>query len=186
MIYSSKFKVVLDANVLYPAPVRDLLLNLADLEIVTPYWSKVIQEEWVRNLLLNRPDLTLVKLKRTVKIMNLAFPGADVIEFEDLIDELELPDSNDRHVLAVAIKCKAKAIITFNKKDFPKKYVNQYNIEVFTPGKLIELMYKLNSELVNKAFENQLASLKNPPMSKSELINILEKCNVKIAGKIFK
>ncbi len=74
MIYSPRFAVVLDANVLYPAPIRDLLLNLADLEIYSPKWSEIIQEEWIRNLLKNRPDLTRSKLNRTVKMMNSAFP----------------------------------------------------------------------------------------------------------------
>ena len=121
MIYSPRFVVVLDACVLYPAPIRDLLLNLADLEIYSPKWTEIIQDEWIRNLLENRPDLTKSKLARTVKAMNTAFPDAEVHSFEELIEFLELPDENDRHVLAAGITCKADAIITFNIKDFSKE-----------------------------------------------------------------
>lgn len=103
MIHSPRFTAVLDANVIYPAPVRDLILNIADLEVLSPKWSEIIQDEWLRNLLKNRPDLSKSKLLKTVQIMNQAFPDAEVHGFEELIEELELPDSNDRHVLAVGI-----------------------------------------------------------------------------------
>jgi len=186
MIYSPRFTAVLDANVIYPAPVRDLLLNLADLEIFSPRWSEIIQEEWIRNLLMNRTDLSKAKLMRTVKIMNSAFPDAEVHGFEELIEELELPDLDDRHVLAVAIHSKADAIITFNQKDFPKKHVKEFNIDVYTPDKFLNLLYKLSPEITNKAFQNQLASLNNPPKTKEELIETLVNCNLKSAKKIFK
>ncbi len=83
MIHSPRFTAVLDANVIYPAPIRDLLLNLADLEIFSPKWSEIIHEEWIRNLLINRTDLSKPTLMRTVKIMNSAFPDAVVHGFEE-------------------------------------------------------------------------------------------------------
>ena len=186
MIHSPRFTAVLDANVIYPAPIRDLLLNLADLEIFLPKWSEIIHEEWIRNLLINRSDLSKSKLMRTVKIMNSAFPDAEVHGFEEMIDKLELPDLDDRHVLAVAIQCKADAIITFNLKDFPAKYVKQFNIEVYSPDKFLNLLHKLSPETVKKAFLNQLDSLRNPPKSKDELVETLVNCNLKSASKIFK
>lgn len=185
MIYSPRFTAILDACVLYPAPIRDILLNLADLEIYAPKWSEIIQEEWVRNLLKNRPDLSKPKLQRTVQAMNAAFPDAEVHSFEELIDLLELPDSGDRHVLAAGIKCKADAIITFNTKDFPRENVDQYNIEVYTPDTFLILLSKLDPLIVKRAFENQLASLKNPPISKKKLIGTLEKCGLKNASRLF-
>lgn len=186
MIHSPRFTAVLDANVIYPAPVRDLLLNLADLEIFSPKWSEIIHEEWIRNLLINRTDLSRPKLMRTVKIMNSVFPDAEVHGFEELIDDLELPDLDDRHVLAAAIHCKADAIITFNQKDFPAKYLKKFNIEVYNPDKFLNLLYKLSPEIVHKAFSNQLASLRNPPKTKEELIETLVNCNLKSVKKLIK
>ena len=185
MIYSPRFAVILDACVLYPAPIRDILLNLADLEIYSPKWSEIIQEEWIRNLLKNRPDLSKQKLGRTIQAMNAAFPDAEVHAFEELIDLLELPDLGDRHVLAAAIKCKADAIITFNTKDFPKENLDQYNIEVYTPDEFVYFLNELNPSIVKQAFENQLASLKSPPVSREKLISILEKCGLRNASKLF-
>jgi predicted nucleic acid-binding protein len=185
MIYSPRFTAILDACVLYPAPIRDILLNLADLEIYSPKWSEIIQEEWIRNLLKNRPDLDKPKLRKTAQAMNAAFPDAEVHSFEELIDLIELPDSDDRHVLAAGIKCKADAIITFNTKDFPRENLDQYNIEVYTPDKFVNLLHTLNPSIVKQAFENQLKSLKNPPMPKEKLIEILEKHGLKNASELF-
>ena len=88
MIHSARFNVILDANVLYPAPLRDFLLRLAEQELYKPKWSARIQNEWIRNLLKNRPDLQRESLIRTQKAMNLAFPDANVSGYEDLIRTL--------------------------------------------------------------------------------------------------
>lgn len=120
MKHSPRYKIVLDACVLYPAPVRDLFLSLAAEELIEVKWSAIIQEEWLRNLLKNRPDLIKRHLNQTIKTMNLAFPEANVEGFEDLISEIHITDKNDRHVVACAIQCNADLIITFNTKDFPK------------------------------------------------------------------
>ncbi|WP_373515171.1 hypothetical protein [Persicitalea sp.] len=69
---------VLDACVLYPAPIRDLLLNLADFDLFAPKWTDEIQKEWTRNLLANRPDLLSSQLNRTIEAMNKAFPESNV------------------------------------------------------------------------------------------------------------
>lgn len=169
MIHSPQFTAVLDANVVYPAPIRDLLLNLAALEIFSPKWSEIIHEEWIRNLLVNRADLSRSKLNRTVKLMNSAFPDAEVHGFEQLIEDLELPDLDDRHVLAVAIHSEVDAIITFNQKDFPSKALKKFNIEVYTPDKFVNLIYELSPQIFQRAFNNQLASLNNPPMTKKSI-----------------
>jgi hypothetical protein len=87
MIFSSRLILVLDACVIYPAPIRDILLNLADLGLYSPKWSEIIQDEWMRNLIKNRPDLTKSKLRRTIQAMNIAFPDAEVNSFEELIDD---------------------------------------------------------------------------------------------------
>ncbi|RAJ93189.1 hypothetical protein LX87_04701 [Larkinella arboricola] len=73
MIHSIPLTALLDACVLYPAPIRDLLLHLADFELYQPKWTTKIHQEWTRNLLVNRPELTRAQLQRTVKAMEKAF-----------------------------------------------------------------------------------------------------------------
>lgn len=133
MIHSPKFKVVLDACVLYPAPIRDILLSLAAEGLFKAKWSDIIQDEWSRNLLKNRKDLKKAQLNQTINAMNLAFPDANVESFKDLIPSINIPDKDDRHVVACAIRCNADLIVTFNVKDFPKKELSKYDIEIQKP-----------------------------------------------------
>jgi hypothetical protein len=106
MIHSGRFTALLDANVPYPAPIRDYLLHLANLSLYKPKWTTKIQEEWIRNLLANRPDLCKEALERTKSAMDSAFPDANVEEYEDLIYAIKLPDKDDRHVAAAAKEAK--------------------------------------------------------------------------------
>ncbi|WP_204336827.1 PIN domain-containing protein [Cryomorpha ignava] len=113
MIHSPVLTVVIDACVLYPAPIRDVLLSMAFEGLFEPKWSRAIQDEWTGNLLINREDLNKKQLDGTIQAMNRAFPDSNVLNFEELIPSLSLPDKDDRHVLACAIKCKADLITTF-------------------------------------------------------------------------
>jgi len=178
MIHASKVVAVLDANVLYPAPLRDFLLRLADVGLYHPKWTDEIQEEWIRNLLLNRPDLTKSKLNKTQEAMDSAFPDANVSGYKSLIPALSLPDKDDRHVLAAAIKAKANTIITFNTKDFPTRLIKPYHIEVQTPDELIPDLWALDKSKVLQAFNNQVNSLRNPPQSKSTILTTLGNCGL--------
>jgi predicted nucleic acid-binding protein len=131
------FIVIYDACVLYPAPLRDLLLELAISELFAAKWTETIHDEWIRGLLRSRPELK-EKLHNTRRLMNEAVPDALVENFEPLIDGLKLPDANDRHVLAAAIKCNAQIIVTSNLKDFPPESLEPYGIEAMHPDEFIE------------------------------------------------
>lgn len=181
MIHSPKFTAVLDACVLYPMPVRDLLLHMASFELYKPKWSNEIQEEWQRNLLQNRPDLKPEQLRRTSDEMNKAFPDSNVTNYEVLVSSLQLSDSNDNHVLATAIRCHAEVIVTANLKDFPDKYIRQFDIEAQHPDYFITNLIDLNPEEALKAFRQQVSFLKNPPMTEMEVLKALEKCGLVMA-----
>lgn len=179
MIHSPKFTVVLDACVLYPAPIRDILLSLAAEGLFTAKWSDIIQEEWLRNLLINRNDLKKEQLTKTIEAMNLAFPDANVENFEDLIPSIKLSDKDDRHVVACAIRCNADLIVTFNVKDFPTKELSKYDIEIQKPDELISNLIDINPKLACKAFNKMVKRLKNPKKTKDEVLTTLEKCGLK-------
>ena len=105
---------VYDANILYPAPLRDLFVRIAQSGLVQAKWTETIHEEWIRNVLKNRQDTTLERLTRTRQLMDTAVRDCLVTGYEILIDSMTLPDPNDRHVLAAAIRAGADAIVTFN------------------------------------------------------------------------
>lgn len=175
MIHSSRFVAVLDACVLYPAPIRDLLLHLAALGLYTPKWTEIIHDEWKRNLLQNRPDLTDAQLQKTKDAMYGAFPDADVVHFEPLIETLNLPDPNDRHLLAAAIRCQADVIVTANLKDFPAAALAPYDVEAQHPDAFISNLIDLNPKKALKAFRAQVAFLKNPPRTAAQILDNLRK-----------
>ena len=167
--------VVLDACVLYPAPVRDLLLSLAFEGLFEPKWSKRINEEWKRNLLANRVDIKKEKLVDTINSMNLAFPFANTSHFNKITKSVDLPDKNDNHVLACGIKSKSQFIITSNLKDFPNRILNEYNITAIHPDKFILNVIKSDEESSIIAFTRLIERLKNPPLKQVELLKIFKK-----------
>jgi len=172
---SSPFTAVFDACVLYPAPLRDLLMWLALSGRFRARWTAEIHDEWVRNLHKNRPDLTPALLRRTVDLMNQAVPDALVSGYEDLIDGLTLPDEDDRHVLAAAIRCGASVIVTFNERDFPKDLLAAYGVEVQHPDEFIDDLFDLDQAAVVAAAQKQRSTLKNPPIDVDRYLDILMK-----------
>jgi hypothetical protein len=122
---------VLDACVLYPTPLRDLLLWLALSGVYRPRWTEAIHTEWMESLLKDRPDLARDRLERTKDLMNQAVPDCLVVGFEGLIAGLSLPDPEDRHVLAATIHGGAELIVTYNLADFPSSAL----VVVFRPKK---------------------------------------------------
>jgi predicted nucleic acid-binding protein len=179
MLTRFTYTALLDANVLYPAPLRDYLLSLAELELFQPKWSDRIQEEWINNLLLNRPDLNPRHLEKTRKAMDNAFPDAKITNYEGLISNLSLPDPNDRHILAAAIKASAPIIVTSNLKDFPIECLKCYDTEVQHPDEFISNLIFHDKTSALEALNNQVKRLRNPPMSIDDVLLILEKCGLK-------
>lgn len=167
------FVVIYDACVLYPAPLRDLLVRLANTGVVRARWSETILDECFRSILENRPDLSAESLARTRELMNRAVPDCIVRGFDGLVEGLVLPDLDDRHVLAAAICGGAQAIVTFNLGDFPQDKLAPYNIEAKHPDDFVLDAIDLAAGAVTKVVGEQAASLKNPPRSVGDLLDTL-------------
>jgi predicted nucleic acid-binding protein len=176
---STSIIAVLDANILYPAPLRDFMLRLAEAELYIPKWSDEIHDEWTRNVLIDRPDLKPAQLARTRQFMDQAFEEANVKGYKSLIEGLTLPDKDDRHVLAVGIKSEAGIIITFNKKDFPAKSVKPFSINIQDPDEFVGHLLQSNLPKVLEAFYKLVNALKNPPQTHDQVLDTLEKCGLK-------
>jgi hypothetical protein len=174
MAGSSQYTAVLDANTLYPAPLRDLLLSLAVDGLYHARWTARIHEEWVRNLTGNRPELE-PRLGELVELMNRSVPDCLVENYEGLIAGLVLPDPDDRHVLAAAIAGHADAIVTFNLKDFPAEALDPHLIEVIHPDDFVLNQLELRPYEALAAVKKMRARLNRPPQSAAELIATLER-----------
>ncbi len=167
--------VLLDACVLYPAPLRDLLMHLALADLFQAKWSDDIHKEWIRNVLANRPDLTLAQLKRTQKLMNEHVHDCLVRGYKKLIPQLSLPDKNDRHVLAAAIQGSVQIILTYNLKDFPTKIIKEYSVKAEHPDMFLHHLLQQYPEQFCVAIKRLRLSLKHPPVNEKKYLEVLAK-----------
>lgn len=169
------FTAFYDANILYPAELRNLLMHLALTGLFRAKWSADVHEEWISALLERRPDLTRDKLERTRALMDLHAVDALVTGYEDLIPGIHLPDPNDRHVLAAAIRGQADVIVTMNLRDFPAHILGQFGIEAQHPDEFVLHLLDLAPGAVLGAAAGHRTSLKNPPKSAIEYLETLER-----------
>jgi predicted nucleic acid-binding protein len=183
---ASNFTALYDACVLFPAPLRDLLTQLALTDLFRARWTNQIHDEWIRSVLNKRPDLTLEQLTHTKELMNSHVRDCIVEGYEYLIPTLTLPDPDDRHVLAAAIAGSADVIVTFNLKDFPESILGQYEIEAQHPDQFISDLLDLNPHAVRSAAEKCRLRLKNPPKSIDEYLEILLKGGLSISVSILR
>lgn len=150
-------------------------MELAAAGLFRAKWSEQIHDEWIRNLLENRDDLTAEQLGRTKDLMNATVPDCLVEGYEDLVPSLTLPDADDRHVLAAAIASSSDAIVTFNLKDFPKATVGKYNIQILHPDDFIFHQFGLNNAGVIIAAQRCRARLRNPQKTAEDYLQTLER-----------
>ncbi len=171
----TNFSVLYDACVLYPAPLRDLLMNLAITDLYRAKWTNEIHREWIDGVLSNRNDLGRKFLERTRDRMNMSVRDCLVENYQYLIPALRLPDSNDRHVLAAAIHSSSSVIVTYNLKDFPKDILLKHGIEAQHPDEFLINLIDLSIDAVCMAVNRHRVSLKNPPKTIEEYFFSLEK-----------
>ena len=150
-------------------------MRLALTDLFRAKWTEAIQDEWTRSVLRDRPDLSADQLQRTRTLMNDNVRDCLVTGYEELIPALHLPDPDDRHVLAAAIRVGADVIVTFNLTDFPGPVLSQYGIEAQHPDEFMMHLVDLAPELVCLAVKRQRLSLKNPPLSTEELLEMFER-----------
>lgn len=166
---------VYDSCVLYPAPLRDLLMHLALTDLFQAKWTESIHQEWMKNVLANRPDLTLTQLQRTRELMNKHVRDCIVTGYETLIPTLSLPDSNDHHVLATAICAQASVIVTYNLRDFPINSTSTYGIEAWHPDDFVSYFIDIAPGVVCTAVQKLRTTLKNPIIGSKLYLEILER-----------
>jgi predicted nucleic acid-binding protein len=178
--------VLFDASVLYAAPLRDLLLELAVSDLFHAKWTEQINDEWISHLLANRPDLTAAQLSRTRMLMHVHVRDCLVEDYEALIDTLTLPDPDDRHVLAAAIKGHADVIMTFNLVDFPAATLALYGIEAQHPDTFLSSLLDVDTAEVCAAARRVRARLRQPPLDVAAYLAALERSSLPITAASFR
>ncbi len=173
MIHSVRFTCVLDTNVIYPIEIRDLLFWFAHYDLFTPKWSKHIFSEWED--VMRRKGINNDEIKKRSNRANLAFPDALVLNYESIISGLKLPDKNDCHVLAAAIKSNANVIVTNNLKDFPQEYLATFDLVAKSADDFIADIIDLNPQKAIEAFRKLVLNRQNPDLDQFEVLENLRK-----------
>ena len=171
---ANPFVALLDANVLFPFRVRDVLLTFAHMGLFRARFSDEILDEWTRNLLRLKPHLEASVRAQEAAIRE-NFDECFVTGHRGLIEGLELPDPDDRHVLAAAIRCSAQVIVTENRRDFPAEVLDEYDIEVLGADDFLVNTYELFPSEAPRALAAVRARYWRDPMTASEFLLDLTK-----------
>jgi predicted nucleic acid-binding protein len=169
------FVVLYDANVLYPSVLRDLLIRIAQAGLVQARWTDEILDEVFDNLRANRPDLAETNLTRTRELMVRAVRDCLVQGYEPLVRALDLPDPDDRHILAAAIRTRAQVIVTRNLRDFPSDRLAVWNIEAKHPDEFVLDQVDLDRSTVYGAVQRIADSCNAPPRTTDDILRALER-----------
>lgn len=179
------FRVVLDACVMLPQTLNDLLLTVADAELYAPIWTPDLLAEVERNLHSDKFGKTPQQAARRVEQMRAAFPFAEeeARGYESLIPAMT-NDSKDRHVLAAAVRANAELIVTDNLKDFPASSVEPYDLEVISPDEFLWDLFDLDPDGVLESMQTVVTRNRHPPRTLGELLESLEKLTPRFVAAV--
>ncbi|WP_416867882.1 MAG: PIN domain-containing protein [Imperialibacter sp.] len=175
LINSAHFTAVLDANVLFPVVIRDYLIWLLLYDLYTPKWSGKLLEEFTDIFQKRNLNLSPEQISRQVKLINKACPHALVERYEAIIPSIKLPDENDRHVVAAAIKCNANVIVTYNLQDFPNEYLETAGLSAVDQDTFIADMIDLSPKRCCEAFREMVLTKNKPPYDEQQYLDILRR-----------
>lgn len=177
-----RLAAICDACVLYPITMADLLTSLGEAGLYHPRWTREIHEEWIRNVIENRGasgTVTREKLEARRDAMIEAIEDSLVEDYEELIPNLTLPDHDDRHVLAAAIKSEANLILTINLKDFPQQTLAAWNLTAKHPDAFTSELLQTDQEAVVAVVREIRGRRKRPPISAEDFLAQLERQGLK-------
>jgi predicted nucleic acid-binding protein len=163
----------LDASVLYPALLRNVLMHFAVNDLFHAHWSEQVHNEWMRSLLRDRPDISREQVERTRALMDAHILDALVEGYEHRIDAITLPDQDDRHVVAAALHCDAQFIVTANLRDFPDSVLAPLGLIAEHPDAFLIRVLSDNKELACTAFRELCNNRKSPEQTTKEVLEIM-------------
>jgi hypothetical protein len=164
---------VCDACVLYPFHLRNVLVQASVDSLYEARWTDEIHDEWTRNLIASIPEIPPERLQSTRKLMEMALPAARISGFQHHIQNLRLPDLDDRHVVAAAIEAKATHILTWNLRDFPPAPLKKHGLIRQTPDAFLVGLYDQAPDLLITSLANARSNLSKSGMSGADFIDTL-------------
>jgi predicted nucleic acid-binding protein len=174
-------RILLDACVLYPTIMREVLLGAAKAGAFEPVWSARILEEWRRAAARYGSEHAQVAGVE-IALVRANWPQAEVTGANE--DGLWLPDENDVHVLAAAIKSEAKAIITLNLKDFPTRILSKHGLLRRDPDGFLMEFADENRVAVQKIANDIRTAAEGHSGEQKEIRNLLKRTGLPRLGKL--
>jgi hypothetical protein len=174
----ARYGGLLDACALVPIVLADTLLRIAERGLYRPLWSRPIIDEAQDAVLTVHPDLHPEVVARRFQDMNDTFEDALVAGREPLLDGLVLPDADDRHVLAAAMRGGAQAIVTFNLKDFPDATLAPLDITAVHPDTFLLDQLDLAPPVVLDVLREQAAHTRRPRLDVEDVVARLARAGV--------
>ncbi|MDR1449442.1 MAG: PIN domain-containing protein [Propionibacteriaceae bacterium] len=165
-------RVLLDACVLVPISLCDVLLDLADAGLFDPAWSEAILDE-TRRALTDKRGLAPERADRRIAQMTSAFPHAEVTGFERLIGRMA-NHPKDRHVLAAAVQGRCRTVVTANLSDFPLAALAPHGVDAAHPDEFLTGLWRRSQDQTLTALRRKVALFKNPPMTLTGFAGVLE------------
>ena len=175
-------KVLLDACVLYPTVMREMLLGVARYDLYTPLWSARILEEWARAARKLGAEGEAIA-RGEVAMIQSAFPNASVARHPGLEARLWLPDENDIHVLAAAVHGNADLIVTMNAKDFPRGILAEEGVARADPDAFLMGHFQAAPEAVTQVAEKTVAEARRLSGEDWNIRSLLKKARLPRLGK---
>ena len=129
-------RVLLDACILYPTVLREILLGVAARGGFAPLYAPRILEEWARAAARAGPQVEQ-QARVEIALLRAQFPKGEVTPDLQIEQTLSLPDLDDIHVLAAAIKAEAEVLLTANLRDFPGRTLSRHGIRAQAPDALL-------------------------------------------------
>ncbi len=170
-------RVLIDACVLYPTVMREIVVGAARAGAFTPLWSARILEEWARAAVKIGPTGE-AQARAEIALLRAAWPGAEVTPNPGLERRLYLPDENDIHVLAAAVSGNADMVMTLNAKDFPRGTLAEEGLSRVDPDSYLHGIWLAEPEMIQDVATGVLAQAKQLSGQDWEMRALLKKARL--------
>lgn len=175
-------KLVIDACVLYPTVMREVVLGVAQQGVFTPLWSQRILDEWAHAATRLGPEGGAIA-KGEIAMLSVGFPKAKISYTAALESQLYLPDPADCHVLAAAITAKADGILTLNNKDFPVSILAEHGLTRHGPDPLLRAFLDSHTVAVAEVVEQVRKTAQTLSGQPQDTRKLLKKAQLPRLGK---
>lgn len=176
-------KLVLDACVLYPTVLREILIKLAVAGLIRPVWSERLLEEWARAAARNGGAVDEMVARGEISRLKAMWPDALIPASETTQAQLWLPDANDIHVLATAVEAGADAIVTLNLRDFQTRELAPRGVRASHPDALLMDMWLDHPDAVAAAVHQTHATAEHIAEDSLPLRALLKRARLPRLGK---